>query len=553
MPARTRVFGWPGLAGRISAIVVLGAIASASPAAAQSEPWSDYYGLLADAPRLPVGDYGLTLGAQYRATGSYLSSQDLGKGHPSFLTHRIRLDVGADYLETVRFVMGADLLDGVLWGDNGTFDQPAAPSAATTLDPRSPNLATVAVGYRGRGDRLDPRSYGLVLEAGAPLRVRRAYGEIATPIGVLRVGRQPTAEGTTLLYASGDGLANRFGEDQGGDSVDRVRLTTHPDRPFQTEAQRDDRGLSVAAYYDRLVTDLPQRWADDANRGGAVIRYLLPRPTLRQSIDVTGSASLAGSDSHSTLVGVLGAGAVISVAELTVGGEWVFVDGSTREIGQAYALITGVPPGRQRLRQWGTRLVARWDDRLWSAYLEYDYASGDADPDPRSRLTSLAFSPDANVGLLLFEQVLAYATARGAAAGSELLVSLGASPDPALRLDSRGAFTNAAAIFPQLDLRPLESLLLRGGVLVAWTPDPLIDPIQSLRRQVNGESPVNYHGGAPGRFYGVELDSRVQYHFREHFFANLEAALLLPGDALENAEAEADTAALVQLRAVFAF
>ena len=45
----------------------------------------------------------------------------------------------------------------------------------------------------------------------------------------------------------------------------------------------------------------------------------------------------------------------------------------------------------------------------------------------------------------------------------------------------RGAFTNAFALFPQFDLRPHKTVLLRGGVLMAWAPARVIDPVASLQ------------------------------------------------------------------------
>src|SRR5690606_8058869 len=136
--------------------------------------------------------------------------------------------------------------------------------------------------------------------------------------------------------------------------------------------------------------------------------------------------------------------------------------------------------------------------------------------------TRFAFSPDANVGLLLFERVLAYESARSAAAAAAALDGAGMDPDGARLLCTRGAFTCATAIFPQLDLRPADDLLLRYGVLVAWSPTRLSDPVRSALSP--GEGAVNYHGGSPGTFYGVELDARVSWSYLDHFFFDLEGA-----------------------------
>ena len=59
---------------------------------------------------------------------------------------------------------------------------------------------------------------------------------------------------------------------------------------------------------------------------------------------------------------------------------------------------------------------------------------------------------------------------------------LGAPSYPAEAIDTRGSFTNAFAIFPQFDVRPVQNLLLRGGVLMAWAPARSSTPSCSLQR-----------------------------------------------------------------------
>src|SRR5262249_26750938 len=152
---------------------------------------------------------------------------------------------------------------------------------------------------------------------------------------------------------------------------------------------------------------------------------------------------------------------------------------------------------------------------------EGDYASGSDDPEARVPLTQFTFAEDANVGLLLFKQVVAFQSARASAAGVTVLTRLNAPSLPAEAIATRGAFTNAMALFPQIDVRPVRDLLLRGGVLVASAPAKVIDPVASLQRHANGmpiaDALVNYAGGKPGNFYGVELDGRIQYRFLDHF------------------------------------
>jgi hypothetical protein len=242
--------------------------------------------------------------------------------------------------------------------------------------------------------------------------------------------------------------------------------------------------------------------------------------------------------------------------EVTAGVEATVVAGSTREISEAFRVISNDPAVAQAVTQVGARGVVRWDRPLFSGYLELDYASGDSDPQTRTPLTQFRFAEDTNVGLLMFKHVLAYQTARAAAAGVELLRNLGAPSYPLEAVATRGSFTNAFAIFPQVDFHPVPSVLLRGGVLMAWAPAKVVDPIVSLQRRDGvriEDDLVNFAGGRPGRYYGTELDGRVQWRFMDHFAADLEAAILFPGSALEDVNGDAARSVLVQGRGTFFF
>ena len=151
----------------------------------------------------------------------------------------------------------------------------------------------------------------------------------------------------------------------------------------------------------------------------------------------------------------------------------------------------------------------------------------------------------------MFEHALYFQSARASSAAVEITRRLGADTFPAERINTRGSFTDAIAIFPQLDVRPHESVLLRGGVLVAWAPAPVLDPVQSLTRrdgQNIGDDLVNFVGGKPGNFYGVELDARAQWRFLDHFALDVEAAVLFAGDAFQDVNGRVSRSMLVQGR-----
>jgi hypothetical protein len=513
----------------------------------RAEPWSDDQPER-EASTLHLSAYDLELGAEYRAVGWHSNALDLGEQKVTLLEHRLRLGAALDDDDAVRLVISADLVDGALWGSVS----PGAGDANWWVG-QAPSPGRADVAYRGSGDPADPNSYGLAVVGGEWVALRRLYGELPTPLGVVRLGRQPAAEGNSLLYPDGDGNPNRFGHPARGVFADRVELTTNLVKPFDRVAQAtSDRGLLLTTYLDRLGPGDPVLLNADLARVGTRLHLLAPLPTVGENFDATVEASYGWHTRYHTEIGLLRAALDMRNGPLGVGGEALYVTGRTRELSGAFAALTGEPPRRQLIQQWGARAAVRWEQSWWTAYLELDYASGDGDPSRGSRLGQFYFAPDASVGLLLFPRVLAYETARSRAAAAALLGAAGLGTAAADRIDTHGAFTNATALFPQVDLRLLENLLLRWGVLVAWTPDGLVDPARSLTPETRTER-LNYRGGAPGHFYGVEVDGRIGWRPSGHFAFDLEGAILMPGDALADAQGRADSSALVQGRGTFAF
>lgn len=526
--------------------VVFLLLGAPSAAAQPLEPWSDEPS--APETRHAFGSYGVSASAEYRSIAVGGLPLDFQRGTDLVLVEqRLRLGASVDYDEWVALTLSIDGLDGAVWGRH-----PSA--AAVTAGPTAPafGAAGARVGYRGVGEPTLPESYGLVLDRIESIELRLAYGELWTDIGLFRIGRQTAFPGSSILASDAAARTNRFGYAGDGDLVDRVLYVTKPFEAGKEPKQRDrseDRGLFTFLHYDRLADARPTTGSDDVQSGGVGVRWLEPRPDLRQSFDLWALVSHRWQTSTDTHLTTFGLRALATGHRLSAGVELLATTGDSAAAARVLALDEAA--GAEAVRQFGARGVLRWDEPSFTLYLEIDHASGDGAPGAGTPYTRFAFSPDANVGLLLFERVLAYESARSAAAAGALLEGAGMDPAGAEILATRGAFTSATAIFPQLDLRPTDDLLLRYGVLVAWSPVRLSDPVRS--GLTSGPAAVNYHGGAPGQFYGVELDARVSWSYVEHFFLDLEGALLLPGDALEDENGEAPNSGLAQLRATFLF
>jgi hypothetical protein len=524
-----------------------------------AEPWADND---PDGPpkRYSRGDFGFRGNAEYRAQWLYVHPISLNTEtarNVSMIQQRLRLEAASDYKDKIKIVFSADALDGGLWGDNGTYQGNPSSNAGTSIDAKNPNDVRPCIGLRDASlDALSRDSYGTTLCPLNLLTVRRLYGEVVLPFGVVRIGRQAIIDGMGVFATDGDGRHNRFGVSGTGNYVDRILFATKPLEAFKKKEDQDTsatRGLFVGIAFDRVVQDSPQSFSDDVNQFGGAIRFITPEAGPLRDVYANVYLSHRWQESVS---GVSGAGARFHARwrDLRFGFDASMNFGSTREISMAYQKITNDPIVDQAVFQGGARVTVRYDKPKWGLYLEGDYASGSDDPTSRATLSQFTWSSDTNVGLLLFKQVLAFQTGRAAAAGVELLRRLGATTFPAQALSTEGAVTNAMVLFPQADFHPTKDFLIRPGIMWAWTAVPLIDPIASLQNHTSvniKDNEVNYAGGKPGRFYGTELDLRLQYRYLEHFFFDVEGAVLFPGDALQNADGYAITSWLLQTRATF--
>ena len=510
---------------------------------------------------IPDTDIGIAMDAEYRAQFTLVNPVDLNSERNrrfNTLEHRGRLGATVDYDEVVKITTSIDLLDGVLWGDNGTFGGDPSSDIGVAASARDPNIVKPCI-RQLEDDATVAASYGWGLCKADAVKVRRLFAQVNTPIGAIRVGRQPVSVGMGVQTAAGDGRRNRFGVAYEGDSVDRIMFATKPLEAFKPKEERnltETEGMIVAVLYDRWVTDTARLWSDDINQAGGAIRYMEPDFLIGKDFELTAYLVHRWDGKYDTHINAFGGRMLATFERFSAGFDMAANVGKTREISEGYALITNDTPTDQQVLQYGGRFVARYDWKPVTAYVELDYASGDGNPEPGSRLSQFRFSEDTNVGLLLFDHILRYQSARAAAAGVEVIRALGAETFPPERIDTRGAFTSALAIFPQIDIRPHDTLLFRLGTLVAWSPAKVVNPVESLQRKDGltiADNLVNFAGGPARQFYGVELDGRFQWRLFDHFALDLEAAVLFPGDALEDANGDAVNSWLTQGRTTFFF
>ncbi len=178
----------------------------------------------------------------------------------------------------------------------------------------------------------------------------------------------------------------------------------------------------------------------------------------------------------------------------------------------------------------------RWGDFV--AELEWGYASGDADPlDGTTR--RFTFDTSKNVGLVLFDHVLGWKTARAATIAQDERVVGRASPGLQY-LPSNGGVFGATYLNPRMIFRPLREVDVKLGLVWANATADVVDPYH-----VGGLGDYkNFDGGDPtSRDLGVEIDVgadvRIPLERTVSLELGAEGGVLFPGHAFDNASGQA--------------
>ena len=540
-------------------------------------PWTVLLAWAAIAPRTaaarPLSDW-FDLDAEYRVETTYLNPLELNGTTARDLTYteqRLRLDPVLKLGDVARIVTRFDLLDGVLFGDNGDFGGTPASNFGMGLTSRWPNSAGWTLGLLEGRDPLDPDSYGPVLRPLDPVKVVNAWGEVLLPFGVLRVGRQPATTGPGINIHDGS-RTNRWGVSRFAASADRFLFATKISEAFAmlldkghvADRSMDD-GVFVGVAYDQVVEDDISVGRDDLHQVLGLVQWKARQPGWfgLPWKDFLAQVVVGGRFGKEFDTNVLAIPAVLAfgVGPVRFRGEFVSVFGHTREISEGLAALRESDATKrvirdQTIRMFGAQAQLDVTTGPVTSTLEFDYASGDSDPRDDTPMTTFSFDRDANVGLLLFKHILAFETARSAGVGIENLRNMGTRSFPLTELASDGRVQNALCVFPQVLYKPWESLGIRTGALFAWSAAPVVDPIMTLLSEDGAEisdDAVNWNGGKPARFYGTELDLQVEWTYREHFVWTVEGATLIPGAALEDESGDAVPSFLVQNRFTFVF
>jgi len=477
----------------------------------------------------------------YRTRGHVftgLSPEHEGAGR--YLDHRLRIRPVFNYRDLALLKLDIDGLENVVWGDNASL-------ASTALFSGGPS----STGFDGRSQ--------------PTLQLERAWMELVMPVGQFRVGRMPSNWGLGLLANGGDEFDDWFGDNRGGSTVDRIVFATRPIAIAQTIAGKEDSGipLFLAFGVDRLVeepligfngyrcvsgiswdeegfdprcdanddgvTDLEhgytddsrtedQRsdgwWADNTDDVAELIFVLIYRGEDIRYLGAEGDLTVGTyvvyrtQDETESEVLVLDGFLHAQWRGVLAEGEVLHIGGTTRAIALPGAIGTTEDPLYKTADIWGYVARLGYQQPGWKAVLEHGYASGDpnvADAD----FTGRPLHSDYNVGLLLYEQVLARVTAQ-------------LWTETASGLWSNGGVYNSRYLHPAIFLYPFEGwdvgkTEVIAAFLVAW-PD---EPDGAIIRCRAGEDQCEQQL-ATASIIGWEVDFAVKHRWHEHLLFSLE-------------------------------
>ena len=411
------------------------------------------------------------------------------------------------------------------------------------------DLTGLIVGDKSRDVRADdtPRDE---YNGFSNVQARWLYAEYRLPFGFVRIGQQPNHWGMGVLRNDGD-HPSLFGDYRYGAISERLLFSFQPGgagSDFHVAAAADlvfrDQLARLTEGQQALQAVLAAYWEHDQSRVG-LFTELRHQRTDRDStapgVTYADDLDQISLDLHGRLVGNVPGE---SHAYLYAEAEAAYVIGSAdflRQAGQAKNQIRayggaakiGVVHTREaRALRTGARTT--YGDLVGE--VELGYASGDADPYDGT-LKRFTFDLNHKVGLLLFDEILRFQTARSATAAVDPALTTSSRPAAGVDLlPSNGGVFGAQYINPTFTYRPRHWLDLKAGAVIAQSTSEVVDP---YRVATSGDY-RNYRGGNPRRKdLGLELDAGFQTHFPLEYGlvgeVGAQAGVLFPGEALEDA------------------
>lgn len=500
-------------------------------------------------------DFTFDLEGYYRMRGYSFSNLYADQEEPGrFIAQRLRLQPQLNYQDMAKFIMMADVIDDVVWGDNASL-------ASTALFAGDPSNT----GMNGMGSNIN---------------IKRAWMEFDVILGKMRVGRMESHWGLGLLANHGNGFDDTFGENHTGATFDRIMFATKPIAVAQTIMGKKpaDIPFYMGYAFDRLVedpliqhkgytceegiaagepdfdercdsnndglTDLDHGYTDESrteesrksdwafDNADDVTEHVFfgiysgkKRPMFGSVGDLTAGFYAINRTQQETNSNVWIYDAYLSFLwkGLYLEGEWLTIQGQSSAIslpGAYDPTSESADPLKKDVDITGYVGRVGYKQHDWSLVLETGYASGDENV-ADGLFTGRPLSPDFNVGLIIYDQVLANASAN----------SWGES---AAALWSQGSVYNSRYLHPVIRYSPIPNWELIAGYLHVWPDRPDGAIIQCAEGDtLNGEPLDCAQYGATAKDIGWEVDLALKARIHRHILFSLEGGFARVTDRIK--------------------
>ncbi len=379
--------------------------------------------------------------------------------------------------------------------------------------------------------------------------LKRAWGVILLPVGILEFGRIPSNFGFGISDNNGNAPDELFGDAHYGDTFDRILFATKPLGP-----QSD---LVVAVLADKIIEGLSKfddiihpvaggencsevicNKGDDLNQTSFVLLYNMgsgesDNPNYQGPIVIGNNFTYRWQNSTSSKIYNNDFFLKVNLGLLYTNFESVVIKGTTKALpaqglNSNNQIIILYPKVTVDSAGWMWNFGLNTDE--YRFHFEVGYASGDVPGKPivpgvDQTFTQFSFHPDYNVGLIMFEYAMD-AFARDNALATEknielLLQSGKISQDVANQLIAslpllltHGAVSNALYINPRFTYKLFDdNLKITAAYLYAKANSPRV-----LKNNVELYN------------YGHEIDLGVKYRYEKNVIFGLEGGVFFPGD-----------------------
>jgi hypothetical protein len=469
-------------------------------------------------------------------------------GGARYMQSRLRLRPIVSYKDLAKVVVQVDAMEDVVWGDNASL-------ASTSL-------------FAG-----DPSYTGVTGTEVPSIQLTRAWMEARVPVGVIRAGRQESHWGLGLLANDGLGFDDTFGENHNNTTFDRVLFATRPVAIAQAAMGKNDSNVPFYLVFavDRLVedplfqyygfkceagvlesdpdynpdcdtdgdgvTDVDHSFVDETRTGDQRTQDWWA-DSEDDVVELVWAAIYRGQDIH--YLGGPGdftfgtyfinryqneTDSNVLIVDAYLDAKWrslvvqfeglgIFGDTSAIALQGSYDPTDDTDPLAKTANIWGYVGRVGYQRADWSAWMEHGYASGDnytADAD----FTGRPLAPDHNVGLIMYEEVIARVTAQ--------LWSEGAAG-----LWSQGGVYNSRYFFPNVRYSPIDNwdVILAGLVAFPDKPDGAIIKCKE------GDNVDCAQYDATASMLGWEIDAALKHRWHEHVLFSLESGFAHATDRL---------------------